>query len=163
MNRQKNFIFKSLILILFLLSLIISFYFSIDWILKNEFTNNVILEINDNQTFRAVEILNVTSVNWWIIVISLLFGSLLLFIIFLFVIITLRVKDKKRLFFFNKNNEETYSDQLLRNNISIRTDTYILEESDYTNNVSYRTKEFVPYYSHLHDDYLRNNWWMRKE
>ncbi|MGL4357758.1 MAG: hypothetical protein ACRCSY_03520 [Cetobacterium sp.] len=88
---------------------------------------------------------------------SVLFGSILLFLIFCLVIIILRAKDKKRLYFLGKNKEENYIDPMQKYNISFRTDTYIMDESNYRKNVSYRTEEFVPYYNGLRDDYLRNN------
>ncbi|MGL4616897.1 MAG: hypothetical protein ACRCUM_01540 [Mycoplasmoidaceae bacterium] len=156
MNRQKNFIWKIFILILFLLSLIVSFYFALDWVLSDKFTN-----ISNNQSSRATEIFNIATIDWWIGAFSILFGLIFIFLIFWIVIIILRVKDKKKLLFFN-NNDQSYNDLMLQNNISIRTDTYILDELNYSNNVSYRTKEFVPYHNKLHDDYLRNNWWMKK-
>ncbi|MGL5640381.1 MAG: hypothetical protein ACRDCD_01860 [Mycoplasmoidaceae bacterium] len=163
MNRQKNFIFKSLVLIIFLVSLIISFYFSIDWVLNSEFIKNTNLEIAINQDSKSTGILNIAPIDWWIGVMSVLFGSILLFLIFCLVIIILRAKDKKRLYFLGKNKEENYIDPMQKYNISFRTDTYIMDESNYRKNVSYRTEEFVPYYNGLRDDYLRNNWWMRIE
>ncbi|MGL5591325.1 MAG: hypothetical protein ACRDCF_01135 [Mycoplasmoidaceae bacterium] len=163
MNRQKNFIFKSLVLIIFLLSLVISFYFAIDWVLNSEFIKNATLEIATNQASRSTGILNIAPIDWWIGVLSVLFGSIFLFLIFWLVIIILRVKDKKRLFFFGKNQEQRYIDPAIRNSISFRTDTYIKDETNYSNNVSYRTEEFVPYQNRLRDDYLKDNWWMRIE
>lgn len=163
MNRQKNFIFKYLILIFFLLSTVISFYFAIDAILNLEFIkyNDVIQRNASDASMKVTDSLNITPTDWWIGVIFVLFGSILIFLIFWIVIISLKSKDKKTLFSLEKQNQDNYSQQMYDNQIHIRNDTYILSESNYHNNVSYRTKEFVPYNRTLHDDYLRNNWWMR--
>lgn len=151
MNRHKNFIFKILILIFFLLSLIISFYFAIHAILKYDF--NSTMNKAASIAIRQRGVLNIPSVDWWIGVLSVLFGSIFLFLIFLINYIRLRVKDKKQIndYIINSQNEVPHDDYWTDYNQQNSVENPVSYENYYHDYVPQERRKFVPYSKKLHD------------
>lgn len=151
MNRHKNFIFKILILIFFLLSLIISFYFAINAILKYDF--NSLMNKFASTVISQRGILNIPSVDWWIGVLSVLFGSIFLFVIFLIIYIRLRVKDKNEIknYITNSQNVVSHDDYWMDYNQQNSAENRASYEYSYHNYVPHERRKFIPYSKRLHD------------